>query len=84
MRHGFFVLQCVAVCCSVLQCVAVCCSMSIETTRIMHDAKSDSCHAFFLCVTAHSYLPRLVQVYVCGFKFVCDFSSLCVMFQVNV
>ena len=24
---GFYVLQCVAVCCSVLQCVAVCCSV---------------------------------------------------------
>ena len=25
--HGFVMLQCVAVCCSVLQCVAVCCTV---------------------------------------------------------
>jgi len=55
--HVVFVLQCVAVCCSVLQCVAVCCS---DTSGGQTTVRSKP-HLYMLCL----YYSVLQCVTVC-------------------
>jgi len=54
-KEGVYVLQCVAVCCSVLQCVAVCCSVSGEMAGI-RDVYVLQCVA--VCCSVLQYVTR--------------------------
>ena len=79
MGDILYVLQCVAVCCSVLQCVAVCCSVLQCVAVCCHELGGCSMnHLEADLAISKSVLSRQLGVYMCMCLSVCLSVCVCV------